>query len=172
MELRTIHDVTSCLQAGETLAEIEVTRAPMPGIYFLCQDENVLYVGKSVHVAVRIASHIDRPDFEWAKAFWIRYPADQLDHYERRWIDELQPPFNLDSETLKRRGIVRTPYASDGSRLRSGIEVVTREEHKLRKALKADERRQDAQLHVELDQEAARERAYWNEYWRNYRKNS
>jgi len=63
------------------------------GVYFLCKDDDVVYVGKSVDVAARVRSH--RSDKQFDRAFAVPVEEDRLDEVELAYINALQPPLNV-----------------------------------------------------------------------------
>ena len=62
------------------------------GIYFLCRDSALLYVGQSVNVAQRIVEHFRRYEFD--AVFFLPWPADDLNRLEAALIRHLRPPLN------------------------------------------------------------------------------
>jgi hypothetical protein len=80
----------------------EVTRS---GIYFLCRDNAVLYVGQSVNVAVRVAEHCRRYEFD--SVLFLPWPGDDLNRIEAALIRALRPPLNGKSSN----GAMLTPVS-------------------------------------------------------------
>jgi hypothetical protein len=74
------------------------------GIYFLCRDGALLYVGQSVNAAGRIAEHYRRYEFE--TVYFLPWPADDLNRMEAALIRALRPPMNGKSST----GLMRTSF--------------------------------------------------------------
>ena len=74
-----------------------------PGIYFLCQDGEVVYVGMSECVVYRIATHIKEgvKSFDWDKIFFIPCPVDVLEDVEKQFIIQLRPKYNGGERGLK-----------------------------------------------------------------------
>lgn len=70
------------------------------GIYFLCFDDEVTYIGKSVNIFARINAHITSIDkkFNYFKFFPCK--KEYLDIYERLFINRYMPMSNKDSTTL------------------------------------------------------------------------
>ena len=62
------------------------------GVYFLCREGVVLYVGQSVNVASRIHDHYKRWEFD--STLFLPWPADDLDRLEGALIRALRPSFN------------------------------------------------------------------------------
>jgi hypothetical protein len=62
------------------------------GIYFLCRDGALLYVGQSVNAASRVAEHYKR--YELDTVFFLPWPGDDLNRLEAALIRALRPPLN------------------------------------------------------------------------------
>jgi len=62
------------------------------GIYFLCQDNDLLYVGQSVNVSSRISTHHHTGKFN--RVIFMAWPPDDLDSVEGALIRVLKPPLN------------------------------------------------------------------------------
>jgi hypothetical protein len=87
------------------LAAILATALPIEpvrcGIYFLIRDGQIVYVGQSVNVTIRIASHATMRRFDsWS---WVPCERAGLNAMERAYIDALMPEENLDSMTRRAR---------------------------------------------------------------------
>jgi len=67
--------------------------AKFAGIYFLCCDGKVVYVGQSQEVSRRIKNHCDNKEFDWA--FCMRVPKTDLDFVEGEFIRALKPKYNI-----------------------------------------------------------------------------
>lgn len=65
------------------------------GIYFLCQNEEVVYVGQSVNAVARVKTHESETCGQFNRMFFLRLPAGQLDEAERRFIRALRPRLNV-----------------------------------------------------------------------------
>lgn len=66
----------------------------MSGIYFLCQGDAVVYVGQSVSVGGRIATHIHEGKKSFDRAFFFSWPTYDLNRMEGALIRALRPPLN------------------------------------------------------------------------------
>lgn len=102
-----ILDVYKSVEIPEELTKIGLIPLPSPnlvkcGIYFLCDKDKVVYVGKSCEVIKRYANHTDKEGV--THAFCVPVPEDKLDQEERKWINLLLPKYNNDYETQKFRG--------------------------------------------------------------------
>lgn len=70
-----------------------VESAKMSGVYFLCKDGNVVYVGQSVNVAQRVGQHVGAKTFD--SVFFIRVASSDLDYVEGELIRLLCPKYNF-----------------------------------------------------------------------------
>jgi len=62
------------------------------GVYFLCEDDAVTYVGQSVEVTGRVPQHAGVKD--WNCAWYIPIPLADLDRVESAFIYTLKPKHN------------------------------------------------------------------------------
>ena len=81
----------TCLGALRNLRQL-TTKELVPGIYFLCKSDEVVYVGQSVNPLARIGQHIRDKDFD--RAYFIPCPASALDEVEAGFIRKLKPRLN------------------------------------------------------------------------------
>lgn len=65
-----------------------------PTIYLLIKNNGIVYVGKTMEVFARIASHPHRGRFDHVRFFFVR--ADEMDLIEAELICQLRPPLNRD----------------------------------------------------------------------------
>jgi hypothetical protein len=82
VELRNIHglmDVTGVLSLHS-------------GIYFLCLENQVVYVGQSKQASSRISQHMNSKEFD--RILFLRWPAFDLDRAEGAIIRLLRPRLN------------------------------------------------------------------------------
>jgi len=63
-----------------------------PCVYFLCEKDEIVYIGQSVRVANRLASHVETKNFE--SVFVIHLPRISLDFVESALIRHFQPKLN------------------------------------------------------------------------------
>lgn len=68
----------------------------MTGIYFLCSEGAVVYVGQSANVISRIGAHFGKKTFDFA--FLMRIPKSDLDFVEEAFIKGLKPKYNWSSD--------------------------------------------------------------------------
>jgi len=77
----------------ESLPVNEIFLAPSgPCIYFLCKNDEVVYIGKSINLSSRLGTHITLKDFD--RVFYMNVPAMYLDLQEVEMIDLYQPKLN------------------------------------------------------------------------------
>lgn len=69
------------------------TYANVSGIYFLCKENKVVYVGQSTQVAQRVGNHICCKEFDYI--YYIRCPKSELDYLETRLIEAIRPKYNF-----------------------------------------------------------------------------
>jgi hypothetical protein len=62
------------------------------GIYFLCEANDVVYVGQSVNVAARVGDHQNSKKFD--QIYYLPWPPDDLDRIEGAFIRAIKPRFN------------------------------------------------------------------------------
>ena len=88
----------------------EITMASLPwqnlsGIYFLVQDEQVVYVGQSTNVYSRIAYHVGDKTFE--KYAFVPCDIDLLDKLESLYIHALRPKLNGNMNSQEKNAPIR-----------------------------------------------------------------
>lgn len=64
------------------------------GIYFLCRNAKIMYIGKSINVIRRVMDHFYAESKIFDSAFYIPFMKDQLDYYEFEFIKRIKPPLN------------------------------------------------------------------------------
>jgi hypothetical protein len=99
--------ITDLLCEAEIIAASIPVAGPRCGIYFLIRDGRVMYVGQSVNIDARIATHYRSPRRKFDGWHWLPCEPSALDALERRYLDALLPPWNADPETARKRGDVR-----------------------------------------------------------------
>jgi hypothetical protein len=68
----------------------------LPGVYFLCHEGAVVYVGQSVNVFGRVGAHIGVKTFD--SVWFVRVPQSDLDFVEGQLIRTLKPKYNHDKK--------------------------------------------------------------------------
>lgn len=69
-----------------------VESPPISGVYFLCSNEKVVYIGQSVNVANRVGTHFGFKTFD--AVLFLRVPKSDLNYVEGAFIRALQPKYN------------------------------------------------------------------------------
>ena len=82
--------------------------ANFAGVYFLCRDREVVYVGQSKVVAGRVGAHLGQKTFDFA--FCMRVPESDLNYVEGQFISALQPEYNVG-----KHGRLSMPLPREGS---------------------------------------------------------
>ena len=91
-------DKSSVRLTGKTLLREEeilaakINKTMMSGVYFLIQENEIVYVGQSVNIFARVATHIQQKEFD-SYAF-LECPPDKLIIYESLYIHSLRPKLN------------------------------------------------------------------------------
>lgn len=68
-----------------------------PGIYFLCNGKELVYIGQSRNVGSRVPRHMDK---EFDRAFFIPCHINHLLDFERTLIRHFKPPLNVQGACL------------------------------------------------------------------------
>ncbi len=84
----------------------------MPGIYFLCLNGKIQYIGQAVCVISRVKNHEDNPHKEFDSCFFITVQKESLFEIEKALIKFYQPPLNqkekcMKSQTEEHRQIIK-----------------------------------------------------------------
>jgi hypothetical protein len=69
---------------------IEVPAGYPPGVYFLCQDKDIVYVGQTGNLGSRLAQHLQDKIFD--KVYFI--PTENCGQVEANYIRKLKPLYN------------------------------------------------------------------------------
>lgn len=64
------------------------------GVYFLCQENEVVYVGQSTKLGSRICAHFVERSKHFDTVWFMPVPTDQLIEMEKKFIDLLHPKYN------------------------------------------------------------------------------
>lgn len=75
------------------LMQIDTPDYP-PGVYFLCNNDRVMYVGQTTNLWGRIGSHLRDKRREFDSVFFLSVPQSRLDEVESAFIEILTPPQN------------------------------------------------------------------------------
>lgn len=89
------YDVPIELSQIKDLFELSIEQINTPpGIYFLCLDKKIQYIGKSVTISDRVISHIKENVKQFDKVFYVVCPLNELDSFETALIRYYKPPLN------------------------------------------------------------------------------
>jgi len=80
------------LSSLEGLLDVSHWVGPTCGVYFLVQNQEIAYIGQSVHTASRLINHSREKEFN--AAFFLPVPACELDRIEGALIRFFEPPLN------------------------------------------------------------------------------
>lgn len=72
-------------------------------VYFLIQNNEVVYIGQTWHLLTRLADHSVQKEGKWDNFLYIPCPEDWLVRVERYWISKLRPPLNTVEHELNPR---------------------------------------------------------------------
>lgn len=83
------------LMAINDLCELpkEIIDTP-PGIYFLCLNGIIQYIGQAVHVCSRVSAHLTIREKRFDSIFFIPCPKSELNNLEGALIRKYKPPLN------------------------------------------------------------------------------
>jgi hypothetical protein len=84
-----------------SLGSCEAFEPAFSGVYFLCKDGGIVYVGQSKNIPVRLAEHRKRKTWDSAKI--MRVPEPLLDLVEWYWMERLKPKLNTGPGLLRYR---------------------------------------------------------------------
>lgn len=85
-------EMEKLLEPENVLANKGPLPANQAGIYFLYQDDELVYIGQSVNVFGRIAQHIGKKQFN--QFSWLSCERADLNELEHRAITKFQPKLN------------------------------------------------------------------------------
>jgi hypothetical protein len=83
------------IAATQGLCFVAIT-AGTSGVYFLCDGDEVVYVGQSSCVALRLGTHIMEgvKKFDHNRVFFLPCPIESLNLIEQHYIETLKPRYN------------------------------------------------------------------------------
>jgi hypothetical protein len=90
---RSAAAVPARLSQMDGLLEVPVGDA-LCGVYFLCDRGDVVYVGKSVNVIARVATHATERRKDFGAAFFLPAPPSEIDGLEAEYAKLLKPKYN------------------------------------------------------------------------------
>lgn len=83
------------LGLADVLARSHPRERTVPGIYFLIDGQEVVYVGQSMNLPLRIHQHRRANEKKFDRFTVYPCPAKLLDKIERHYIQLLRPKYNL-----------------------------------------------------------------------------
>ena len=88
--------VNECKAPPKQLAPLNVNEFVIPpktsGIYFLCKDDRIVYIGQAYDLSKRIPQHVGSKNFD--RVFYMNICKDDLTRVESELIDFYQPDYN------------------------------------------------------------------------------
>lgn len=70
-------------------------KAQIKCIYFLIMNREIIYIGQTTSLALRISNHKCYYGDSFNKVRFIECPEKHLSKYEQRWIKKFKPRFNM-----------------------------------------------------------------------------
>lgn len=89
----SFHSIPESLLAMNGKLKTFDTVEGVPVIYFLIQNDEVVYVGQSSNLTLRVATHRDQKEFD--RVLYFFHPQDLLNHTEAALIRYLKPKYNI-----------------------------------------------------------------------------
>ena len=72
-----------------------ITIKIVSGIYFLYDNEGLVYIGQSKNIHSRVTEHLRAKKFDFSYYTFVEKPVKKLKTCETRYIRNLDPPCNL-----------------------------------------------------------------------------
>lgn len=91
----------------ERLCECPIADIP-PCVYFLIENDAVLYIGQSRNLPARLSQH-SQDGKRWNRVLFLPVPAERLLEVETEWIRTLQPPMNRTGNRNQDRVLLDSP---------------------------------------------------------------
>jgi hypothetical protein len=108
-ESRPASDAPESISRLDGLHHTDPAHLRCPGVYFLCDGGEVVYVGESVCVPARVMSHIHESRrtagkvFDPSRIFYLPVPEGELLRVESEFIGRLRPRYNGETKRLRDR---------------------------------------------------------------------
>jgi hypothetical protein len=105
-------DAPAAISQINGLKRIDPAGSGLSGVYFLCDGEEVVYIGRSADLFARIKSHCSTREkqFHRRRVYFIPVPEDHLIEVELEWIHRLKPKYNgRASKRGTRRSVRNSP---------------------------------------------------------------
>jgi len=98
-KMRAKGDIPMQLSSIKDLYEIPLENlVTPPGIYFLCLDGNIEYIGRSENIIMRTSTHIKEGIKKFDSIYFITCPPSRLSELEANLIKFYKPPLNRTSK--------------------------------------------------------------------------
>ena len=82
----------------KNLLELPIENISTPsGIYFLCKENKIKYIGQSNYITGRVTQHIAEGIKDFSNVFFISCPSNKLNELETLLIRHFQPELNKKS---------------------------------------------------------------------------
>lgn len=94
---RSTDNIPYSLSAVRNLYRIDTSIFTGSGIYFLCKDGVIKYIGKSVCVSSRVGAHLSEGSKDFSEIFYIPAPTTEIDDLEKAFIHYFLPEYNAGS---------------------------------------------------------------------------
>jgi hypothetical protein len=93
--IKPINEIPLEISAIKDLFEIpfEAINTP-PGIYFLCLNNMIQYIGQAINIGNRVIHHFKEDKIPFNSIYWIQCPLNRLDALEAALIRKLKPAYN------------------------------------------------------------------------------
>jgi len=93
-------------------------------VYFLCNfADEVVYIGKSLHVGNRIINHLNR--FPIKSIFYVKPPKNQASKWEKEFIKKINPKYNIvfnDNNGKQPRPRTKSTMKMDTTKIKQELE--------------------------------------------------
>lgn len=97
-KIKTYHEVPTELCKIKNLFELPIENIKSPsGIYFLCKNSVIQYIGQAVSINNRVGNHLKDGLKDFNKVFFITCPEANLFSLETALIRYFKPPLNISS---------------------------------------------------------------------------
>jgi hypothetical protein len=84
------------------------------GIYFLCKDDEVMYIGQAKSVHARVGAHIYDGIKDFNKVYFIPVPTHLLNEVEGTLIRQIKPKLN----GMNQNGVITAPIVEEHKQLK------------------------------------------------------
>lgn len=95
MEKYLYGDKDYILSKSQVVRKRESESQEVGYIYFLIDEDEIVYIGQTVSIETRILSHLSENTKEFDRFTALRYPRKVLDHCECEYIVHYKPKYNM-----------------------------------------------------------------------------